>query len=70
MPEPLTRKEWERADRLDRWTLYEAAVAALREIAEADPVDMVLDPTWAARVAREAWWKATDTKPAFDEGEA
>jgi hypothetical protein len=35
------------------------AVEALREIAEADPVDMALDPTWAARVAREAWWKAT-----------
>jgi hypothetical protein len=35
------------------------AVEALREIAEADPVDLVLDPTWAARVAREAWWKAT-----------
>jgi hypothetical protein len=30
------------------------AVEALREIAEADPVDMALDPTWASRVAREA----------------
>jgi hypothetical protein len=30
------------------------AVEALRDIAEADPVDMALDPGWAARIARAA----------------
>jgi hypothetical protein len=29
-------------------------VDALREIADADPVDMALDPGWAARIARAA----------------
>lgn len=27
---------------------------ALQEIADADPVDMILDPTWSQRIAREA----------------
>jgi hypothetical protein len=27
---------------------------ALREIADADPVDMALDPGWAARIAKAA----------------
>jgi chromosome condensin MukBEF ATPase and DNA-binding subunit MukB len=37
---------------------YERLRDALREIRDADPVDMALDPYWAARVARLA----------FDEG--
>jgi hypothetical protein len=30
------------------------AVDALREIADADPIDMALDPGWAARIAKAA----------------
>lgn len=30
------------------------SVEALREIANADPVDMALDPGWAARIAKAA----------------
>jgi hypothetical protein len=29
-------------------------IDALRQIADADPVDMALDPGWAARIARAA----------------
>lgn len=34
-------------------------VDVLREIVKADPVDMALDPNWAARVAREALSKVS-----------
>ncbi|KWO62598.1 hypothetical protein [Burkholderia territorii] len=50
-------KEIDAADRhalvaaLDR---LEAAEKAIREIAEQDPVEMALDPTWAKRIASAA----------------
>ena len=38
----------------------EAIIAALREIAEQDPIEMALDPTWAKRIAAEAFKTATN----------
>ncbi|WP_129112327.1 hypothetical protein [Burkholderia pseudomallei] len=40
----------------------ESSDAALREIAEQDPVEMALDPTWAKRIASAALAKRQQEK--------
>lgn len=51
----LFRHQRDCPDRLRRFgDERDAFEQALREIAEADPMDLVLDPTWSQRIARAA----------------